>query len=85
MADFTAISESLDPEEVHQLMDGCFKILMDEIRRYEGTINQFTGDDLRMDYTAVGDTTSLASRMEANAGPGHTPWYPGIHTPRPGH
>ena len=25
-------------------MDGCFKILMDEIHRYEGTINQFTGD-----------------------------------------
>ncbi|MFC1885613.1 adenylate/guanylate cyclase domain-containing protein [Thermodesulfobacteriota bacterium] len=22
------------------------------------------GDDLRMDYTAVGDTTNLASRME---------------------
>ena len=25
-------------------MDGCFQILMDEIHRYEGTINQFTGD-----------------------------------------
>jgi class 3 adenylate cyclase len=25
-------------------MDGCFKILMDEIHNYEGTINQFTGD-----------------------------------------
>jgi class 3 adenylate cyclase len=28
------------------------------------------GDDLRMDYTAVGDTTNLASRMESMAGPG---------------
>jgi len=44
VADFTSISEKLDPEEVHQIMDGCFKILMDEIHRYEGTINQFTGD-----------------------------------------
>jgi len=133
VANYTSISEKLDPEEVHQIMDGCFKILMDEIHKYEGTINQFTGDgvmalfgapvahedhaqrachaalsiqkaignyseklnkdcgadfqmriginsgqvivgsigdDLRMDYTAVGDTTNLASRMEGMAMPG---------------
>jgi hypothetical protein len=28
------------------------------------------GDDLRMDYTAVGDTTNLAARMESMAKPG---------------
>jgi class 3 adenylate cyclase len=133
VANYTSMAEKLDPEEVHQIMDGCFKILMDEIHRYEGTINQFTGDgvmalfgapvahedhaqracyaalsiqkaigeyhkkikedrgvnflmriglnsgpvivgsigdDLRMDYTAVGDTTNLASRMEGMAMPG---------------
>ncbi|MFO7985483.1 MAG: adenylate/guanylate cyclase domain-containing protein [Desulfatiglandaceae bacterium] len=133
VVDYTSMSEKLDPEEVHQIMDGVFKILMDEIHRYEGTINQFTGDgvmalfgapvahedhaqracysalaiqkalgqygdkiekdtgiafkmrvglnsgpvmvgaigdDLRMDYTAVGDTTNLASRMEGMARPG---------------
>lgn len=133
VANYTSISEKLDPEEVHQIMDGAFKILMDEIHKYEGTINQFTGDgvmalfgapvahedhaqracyaalaiqkamgaygekiekdtgvgfkmrvglnsgpvivgaigdDLRMDYTAVGDTTNLGSRMESMAGPG---------------
>jgi class 3 adenylate cyclase/tetratricopeptide (TPR) repeat protein len=133
VADFTSIAEKLDPEKVHQLMDDCFKILMDEIHTYEGTINQFTGDgimalfgapvahedhaqrgcyaalsiqkaigeygkkvnrdfgiyfklriglnsgpvivgsigdDLRMDYTAVGDTTNLAARMESIARPG---------------
>ena len=130
---FTSLSEKLDPEAVHQIMDGCFKILMEEIHKYEGTINQFTGDgvmalfgaplahedhaqrachaalaiqksmteygrkvktefgsdfkmriglnsgpvvvgaignDLRMDYTAVGDTTNLAARMESLAEPG---------------
>ena len=41
---FTSLSEKLDPETVHQIMDGCFKILMQEIHKYEGTINQFTGD-----------------------------------------
>jgi len=133
VANYTAMSEKLDPEEVHQIMDGCFKILMDEIHKYEGTINQFTGDgvmalfgapvahedhaqracyaaisiqkaikdygeklksrygmdfkmriglnsgqvvvasigdDLRMDYTAIGDTTNLASRMQSTARPG---------------
>ena len=133
VASYTSISEKLDPEEVHQIMDGCFKILMDEIHKFEGTINQFTGDgvmalfgapvahedhaqracyaalaiqkalegysgelerkfglefkmrvglnsgpvvvgsigdDLRMDYTAVGDTTNLAARMESMARPG---------------
>jgi class 3 adenylate cyclase/tetratricopeptide (TPR) repeat protein len=133
VANYTSMAENLDPEEVHQIMDGCFKILMDEIHSYEGTINQFTGDgvmalfgapvahedhaqracyaalsiqkaigeygdkieketggefklriglnsgpvivgaignDLRMDYTAVGDTTNLGSRMESKARPG---------------
>ena len=28
------------------------------------------GDDLRMDYTAVGDTTNLAARIQQNANPG---------------
>jgi class 3 adenylate cyclase len=133
VANYTAISETRDPEEVHEIIDGCFKILMNEIHRYEGTINQFTGDgimaifgapvahedhaqracyaalaiqkaltgyaarlrkeydiefkmriglnsglvvvgaigdDLRMDYTAVGDTTNLAARMEQEARPG---------------
>lgn len=133
VANYTSIAENLDAEEVHQIMDSFFKILMDEIHKYEGTINQFTGDgimslfgaplaqedhaqracyaalaiqramigfsdmlekakgfdfklriglntgtvvvgsigdDLRMDYTALGDTTNLAARMQQNAKPG---------------
>jgi len=133
VASYTSMSEKLDPESVHQIMDGVFKILMDEIHGHKGTINQFTGDgvmalfgaplaledhaqdachaalaiqksikkiqqdlkkkysinfqmriginsgsvvvgaigdDLRMDYTAIGDTTNLAARMESFAQPG---------------
>ncbi|MCP4689396.1 MAG: guanylate cyclase, partial [Desulfobacterales bacterium] len=44
VAGFTSMSERLDPEDVHQIMDGCFKHLMDEIHGREGAINQFTGD-----------------------------------------
>ena len=133
VANYTAMSEKLDPEEVRQIVDGCFRILMDEIHKWEGTITQFTGDgvmaifgapigheyhaqracyaalsiqkamaeygekvrkehdldfkmriglnsgpvvvgsigdDLRMDYTAIGDTTNLAARVEQSAKPG---------------
>jgi class 3 adenylate cyclase len=133
VAGYTALSEKLDPEEVHKVMEGCLQILMDEIHKYEGTINQFTGDgvmalfgaplahedhaqracyaalaiqkalaeycrkiredlgqefmmriglnsgpvvvgsigdDLHMDYTAIGDTINLAARVEQKAVPG---------------
>ena len=43
---YTAISEKLDLESVHTIMDGCFKRLIAEIHLYEGTINQFLGDGL---------------------------------------
>ena len=132
VAGYTSIAEKLDPEDVHQIMDGCFKVLMNEIHEHRGAINQFTGDgvmalfgapvaledhaqsachaalaiqksvknyskiletkhnihfqmriginsgavvvgaigdDLRMDYTAIGDTTNLAARMENQAKP----------------
>jgi hypothetical protein len=46
VADYTSMAEKLDPEEVHQIMDSFFKILMDVIHKYQGTINQFTGDGI---------------------------------------
>ena len=133
VAGFTPLAEKLDPEDVHRIMDRCFEIITAEVHRFEGTINQYTGDgvmalfgapiahedgprravhaalgiqralrdygkelkaqggpelqmrigintgpvvvgrigdDLRMDYTAVGDTTNLAARMQQIARPG---------------
>ena len=46
VAHYTAISEKLDLENVHSIMEDCFKILMAEIHQYEGTINQFLGDGI---------------------------------------
>ena len=37
VAGFTAMSEKLDPEDVHRIMDGCCRILVDEIHRL-GTV-----------------------------------------------
>jgi class 3 adenylate cyclase/tetratricopeptide (TPR) repeat protein len=143
---FTALSETLDPEEVHRLMNRAFELMLGEIHRYEGTVNQFLGDglmalfgapvahedhaqravhaavgmqrvlrehreqlmrergiefrvrmglntglvvvgaigdNLRMDYTAVGDTTNLAARMQQLAEPGQVviaePTYRLVH------
>ena len=130
---FTAMSERLDAEDVHAIMDRAFAAILEAVHRYEGTINQFLGDgvmalfgapiahedhphralsaalaiqeglkplqddvrrthglefrvrmgintggvvvgaigkDLRMDYTAVGDTTNLAARFLGLAQPG---------------
>ncbi len=133
VADYTALAERVDPEEMHALMDRCFQRILAQVHHYEGTVNQFTGDgvmalfgapialedaprravlaalalqraleplaaevrerhgrdfrmrigihtgavvvgrigdDLRMDYTAVGDTTNLAARLQQSAEPG---------------
>src|SRR5262249_19239226 len=38
---FTAMSERLDPEEVHTIMDRVFDVILAAVHRYEGTVNQF--------------------------------------------
>jgi len=38
------LAESVDPEEWHGILDRFFAILSEGIHRFEGTINQFTGD-----------------------------------------
>ncbi len=142
VAGFTALAEKLDPEEVHRIIDRCFEMITAEVHRFEGTINQYTGDgvmalfgapiahedsprravhaalgiqralrdysrelqaergltvqmrigintgpvvvgrfgdDLRMDYTAVGDTTNLAARLQQSARPGSVLVSEGTH------
>ncbi len=43
---FTAMSESLDPETVGEIMGGCFGRLTREVERHAGKVNAFTGDGI---------------------------------------
>ena len=40
------LAEQLDPEEWHAIMDRFFAILTDGVHRFEGTVNQYTGDGI---------------------------------------
>jgi len=40
------LAESVDPEEWHRILDRFFQILADGVHRYEGTVNQYTGDGI---------------------------------------
>jgi class 3 adenylate cyclase/tetratricopeptide (TPR) repeat protein len=40
------LAEQHDPEQWHKIMQGFFSILAEEVRRFEGTIDKFTGDGI---------------------------------------
>jgi class 3 adenylate cyclase len=40
------LAEQVDPEEWHKIMDRFFAILSEGVHRFEGTINQHTGDGI---------------------------------------
>jgi class 3 adenylate cyclase len=42
----TELAGALDPEEFHTVMDGAFQLMLDAVHRWEGTVNQFTGDGI---------------------------------------
>lgn len=40
------LAENVDPEDWHRILDGLFAVLSESIHRFEGTVNQFTGDGI---------------------------------------
>jgi len=44
LVDSMLLAEKVGAEEWHRILDRFFQILAEEIHRFEGTINQFTGD-----------------------------------------
>src|SRR5438046_2236156 len=54
---FTSLSERLDPEDVHAFMTRVFELMLAEVHRYEGTVNQFLGDGIMTLFGASGAVT----------------------------
>ena len=46
LRDSTALAGKAGPERWHQILDGLFAILTTAVHRYEGTVNQYTGDGI---------------------------------------
>src|SRR6202034_2986462 len=44
LSGFTAMSETLDPEEVREIVNRYLESLSTAVRRYEGTIDKYIGD-----------------------------------------
>src|SRR5512136_371835 len=40
------LAEQLDPEEWHKILERFFAILTEGVHRFEGTVNQYTGDGI---------------------------------------
>ena len=43
---FTAMAETMDPEAVRDLMNGCFERLVPIVEKYGGTVDKFIGDEI---------------------------------------
>lgn len=48
---YTALAEKIDPEAIRELMKACFDCLIPIVKKYEGTIEKFIGDEV---YTIFG-------------------------------
>jgi predicted ATPase/class 3 adenylate cyclase len=43
---FTSLAETMDPEAVRDLVNACFERLVPVVKKYEGTVDKFTGDGI---------------------------------------
>jgi adenylate cyclase len=64
---FTALSERLEPEQVVQMLNAYFEIMVDVILRYNGTINEIIGDALLVIFGAPQQMPDRAQRAIACA------------------
>ncbi|MCP4536631.1 MAG: adenylate/guanylate cyclase domain-containing protein [Chloroflexi bacterium] len=46
LSGFTALAETMDPEAVRDMMNGCFEQLVPVVEKYGGTVDKFIGDEI---------------------------------------
>ena len=64
---FTALSERLEPERVVQLLNSYFEVMVDEVLKYNGTINEIIGDALLVIFGAPQEMPDRAKQAIACA------------------
>ena len=64
---FTALSERLNPEQVVQMLNSYFEVMVDVVIQYHGTINEIIGDALLVIFGAPQEMPDRAQRAIACA------------------
>jgi adenylate cyclase len=64
---FTALSERLDPEQVVQILNAYFEVMVEVVLEYQGTINEIIGDALLIIFGAPQEMADRARRAIACA------------------
>ena len=64
---FTALSERLEPEQVVQMLNAYFEVMVDIVMKYNGTINEIVGDALLIIFGAPQEMPDRAQQAIACA------------------
>ena len=64
---FTALSERLEPEQVVQMLNAYFEVMVEVVLKYNGTINEIIGDALLVIFGAPQDMPDRTQRAIACA------------------
>ena len=64
---FTALSDRLNPEQVVQMLNSYFEVMVDVVLQYQGTINEIIGDALLVIFGAPQEMPDRAQRAIACA------------------
>jgi len=59
---FTAVTESLEPEQVVRMLNNYFEVMVEVIHQYHGTINEIVGDSLLVIFGAPQEVPDRAQK-----------------------
>jgi hypothetical protein len=57
------LAEQLDPEQWHRILEHFFEILTEGVHRFEGTVNQYTGDGIMALFGAPAHAARLRTEL----------------------